>query len=121
MLDGSLSAALAQAKSASTAASNALSGSTSSIPTAIHNPPSKAGPLAPPSCRVTGSAAAAALTAAGAGGDSVAAEVLAQLVTTNPRASASDLRNLLSQRLQDRSVMLENPVAPLKASKLFAR
>eukprot|EP00198_Chlamydomonas_reinhardtii_P002483 XP_001691819.1 predicted protein [Chlamydomonas reinhardtii] len=34
---------------------------------------------------------------------------------------ASDLRSLLSQRLQDRSVLLDNPMAALNAKKMFAR
>ncbi|KAG2442540.1 hypothetical protein HXX76_002626 [Chlamydomonas incerta] len=117
VLDGSLSSALAQAKAAAQAAANA-SGA------AFSGPASAAGGRRGSSRRgglTVTSAAAAAAVAAAAGGDSVAADVLAELVATNPRASSSDLRSLLSQRLQDRSVLLDNPMAALNAKKMFAR
>ncbi|KAG2448309.1 hypothetical protein HYH02_006893 [Chlamydomonas schloesseri] len=106
-----------QAKAAAQAASAASSG-------AFGGPAAAPGGRRGSSRRATPtvtSAAAAAAAAAAAGGDSVAAEMLAELVATNPRASGSDLRALLSQRLQDRSVLLDNPTAALNAKKMFAR
>ena len=117
VLDGSLSSALAQAKAAAQAAAAATSA-------AFGGPASAAGGRRGSSRRTAPtvtSAAAAAAAAAAAGGDSVAADVLAELVATNPRTSSSDLRSLLSQRLQDRSVLLDNPMAALNAKKMFAR
>ncbi|KXZ56744.1 hypothetical protein GPECTOR_1g670 [Gonium pectorale] len=123
VLDGSLYAALAQAKVAAAAAAAALSDATGGASDALRATGQasfvgwRSRPAASPSASAAATAAAAV---AAAGGDSVAAEALAQLVATNPRASGSDLRSLLVQRLQDRSVLLDNPMGALKAAKLFA-
>ncbi|EFJ51958.1 hypothetical protein VOLCADRAFT_103162 [Volvox carteri f. nagariensis] len=122
VLDGSLSAALADAKAAAAAAAQAVDtamGSTGSFTAATSSKSLSGVPNAARASSVMRTAVAAAAAAAAAGGDSVAAEVLAQMVATNPRTNSSDLRNLLAQRLQDRSVMLENPTAPVNVNKLF--
>ncbi|PNG83269.1 hypothetical protein TSOC_015338, partial [Tetrabaena socialis] len=111
-LDGSLSAALAQAKMAAAAAAAAAA---AGAPAVTASRTASGQQRAAPS-----SITAAAATAAAAGDDSVAGEVLAQLMATNPRTSGCDLRSLLAQRLQNRSVLLDNPTAMLKANKLFA-
>ncbi|KAG2499863.1 hypothetical protein HYH03_002154 [Edaphochlamys debaryana] len=115
VLDGALSAALAQAKAAAEAAAAAAA------PIEAPSGPASRRKDRGASAAVAAASAAAAAAAAAGGGGSVAAEVLAELVGTNPRASGSDLRGLLQQRLADRSVLLDNPTATLRASKLFAR
>ncbi|GIL99488.1 hypothetical protein Vretimale_4644 [Volvox reticuliferus] len=109
VLDGSLSAALATAKGAALAAETSAASSRAMC-----------------SVRLTGMAKAlppksTTRTVAAIGGDSVAAEVFAQLVATNWRSCGGDLRCRLAQTLQDRAVTLDNPTAPVKVNKLFAR
>ncbi|GLC38964.1 hypothetical protein PLESTB_000466200 [Pleodorina starrii] len=124
VVDGSLSAALAHAKAAAAAAAEAAGPAGGGIRTASVAKGSGNTAIAVRSSSAMQTAAAAVsavAAAAAAGGDSVAAEILVQLMATNPRTSSSDLRGILAQRLQDRSVMLDNPTAPVKASRLFAR
>jgi hypothetical protein len=56
------------------------------------------------------------LSAGGASG-----ELLACLLTTNPRMAGSDVATIATQRLQDRTVLLDHPTARAKASEMFAR
>lgn len=59
----------------------------------------------------------------GAGGalGGAARELLSQLVATNPRRGVTDATALVTERLTDRSVLLDNPVARVKLNNLFLR
>ncbi|GFR41040.1 hypothetical protein Agub_g1473 [Astrephomene gubernaculifera] len=117
VLDGALSAALAKAKAAAAAATDAVTSASASQSAPGRRTQSGAGAAS----RLGAAQSRAAAGVAVPGADSVAAQVLAQLVATNPRANSSDVSSLLVQRLQDRSVLLDNPTAVLKAKNMFNR
>ncbi len=50
-----------------------------------------------------------------------ARELLSQLVATNPRRSVTDATALVTERLTDRSFLLDNPTARVKLNKMFLR
>lgn len=113
VLDGSLSNALASAKAAAVAAASVTASITSGACSAIA---SRASPMTH-----TAAAAEAAAVSTAARSELGAADIFAQLVHTSSRGSCSEFRDLLAQRLQDRSIMLDNPTAPVKVNQLFAR